>query len=401
MTQEAQNQNHQTVEAVKSGEAVKNAEAVKNVEVVMSGYLLLGGLGRGNTSRVYLAEKVAGPDITITAPNLTAPNLTVPVRAGKRVALKVPLPDTLADHAAAERFANEVRLTLQFRHPHLVAGLDGTAFGPDTFLAMHHYPGGTLARQLSQGPLPLNAALQVLADVASGMAYLHHAGAVHQDVKTQNVYLEEGEVAGVYRAALGDFGSTYFQAQGGQVSGSPFYMAPEVYQGEMTGPPSDVYSFGVLAYELLSGERPHRGDSYESLMVSHMTHFAPPLNIGGLPRGLARLLETALAKRPGDRPQSSRLRRALLESLGHPDEAQSEYGEHPDAASQPGTGTSSGGTQGSGTPPPGDRPPRDRSSVGRHGPDVPVVQRSAGPAGASATPRPASGKRGWNPFRKK
>ena len=374
MTREDQNHNAQE----------QTVQEHQNVEVVMSGYLLLRGLGRGNTSRVYLAEKVAPAAPNGTGPTPSAPTLTVPVRAGKRVALKVPLPDTLADHAAAERFANEVRLTLQFRHPHLVAGLDGTAFGPDTFLAMHHYQGGTLARQLSQGPLPLNAALQVLADVASGMAYLHHAGAVHQDVKTQNVYLEKADT-GAYRAALGDFGSTYFQSQGGEVSGSPYYMAPEVYQGEMTGPPSDVYSFGVLAYELLSGERPHRGDSYESLMVSHLTHFAPPLNISGLPRGLARLLETALAKRPGDRPQSARLRRALLESLGHPDEAQPESEVQTDTDAGAATGT-------------------DRSSVGRHGPDV-LVKRSSGQAGAlpspASPPQPAPGKRGWNPFRKK
>ena len=372
MTREAQNYNieEQTV------------QEHQNVEVVMSGYLLLRGLGRGNTSRVYLAEKVA-----LAEPNAVAPIHAGPsVRAGKQVALKLPLPGTLADQSAAGRFANEVRLTLQFRHPHLVVGLEGTAFGPDTFLAMHHYQGGTLARQLSQGPLPLNAALQVLADVASGMAYLHHAGAVHQDVKAQNVYLEAGKVAGVYRAALGDFGSTYFEAQGGQVSGSPFYMAPEVYQGEMTGPPSDVYSFGVLAYELLSGERPHRGDSYESLMVSHLTHFAPPLNIGGLPRGLARLLETALAKRPGDRPQSARLRRALLESLGHPDEAQPESEVQTGANAGAATGTATG---------------TNRSSVGRHGPDVPV-KRLSGQTGALASPpQPAPEKRGWNPFKKK
>jgi len=380
MTREAYNHNAQDQTMQE-----QTVQKHQNVEVVMSGYLLLRGLGRGNTSRVYLAEKVA-----LAEPNAVASIHTVPsVRAGKRVALKLPLPGTLADQSSAGRFANEVRLTLQFRHPHLVAGLEGMAFGPDTFLAMHHYQGGTLARQLSQGPLPLNAALQVLADVASGMAYLHHAGAVHQDVKTQNVYLEAGKVAGVYRAALGDFGSTYFEAQGGQVSGSPFYMAPEVYQGEMTGPPSDVYSFGVLAYELLSGERPHRGDSYESLMVSHLTRFAPPLNIGGLPRGLARLLETALAKRPGDRPQSARLRRALLESLGHPDEAQPE--------SEVQTGTNAGAATGTATG-------TNRSSIGRHGPDMPVKrlseQTGALPSPASP-PQPAPEKRGWNPFRKK
>ena len=349
----------------------------ENTEVRVSGYRLVSGLGRGNTSRVYLAEKLAQE--ALGDPVQTRP--AAGVRAGKRVALKVPLPETRANQAAAERFANEVRLTLQFRHPHLVAGLDGTAFGPDAYLAMHHYPGGTLARQLAYNTLTLPETLRVLADVASGMAYLHHAGAVHQDVKTQNVYLEKADT-GVYRAALGDFGSTYFQTQGGEVSGSPFYMAPEVYQGEMTGPPSDVYSFGVLAFELLTGERPHLGDSYEKLMVSHLTHFPSPMHIGGLPKALSRLLDAALAKRPGDRPKSSLLRRGLLETLGEPDET--------DAAA---------------APEPTEEKSASRASVGRHGPDVTTrATAPALPARQTTSQDTLSGtqdKRSWNPFRKK
>lgn len=366
----------------------------ENTEVRIGGYRLVSGLGRGNTSRVYLAEKVApeAPDTTAqgnSAQSSSGQGSSAParpfsaagLRAGTRVALKVPLPETRADQAAAERFANEVRLTLQFRHPHLVAGLDGTAFGPDAYLAMHHYPGGTLARQLAYNTLTLPETLRVLADVASGMAYLHHAGAVHQDVKTQNVYLEKADT-GAYRAALGDFGSTYFQSQGGKVSGSPYYMAPEVYQGEMTGPPSDVYSFGVLAFELLTGERPHLGDSYERLMVSHLTHFPSPMHVQGLPKALSRLLDAALAKRPGDRPKSALLRRGLLETLGEPDET--------DAAA----------------PEPAEEKSASRASVGRHGPDVPtpaaaLPDLSSRRTASRGTLSGTQDKRGWNPFRKK
>jgi serine/threonine protein kinase len=299
----------------------------QRTETVVSGYRLVRGLGRGNTSRVFLAEKVdpveesAGDESgTPPAAGSSQQSLTSRVKAGTQVALKLPLPETLADQGAAERFANEVRLTLQFRHPRLVAGIDGTPFGSNCFLAMQHYEGGTLARRLSGSQLSMNTLLQVLADVASAMAYLHQDGAVHQDVKTQNVYLERLEEGDGYRAALGDFGSTYFLAQGGQVSGSPYYMAPEIYQGETTGPPSDVYSFGVMAYELLTGDRPHLGDSYEKLMVSHLTHFPSPLSVDGLNRSLARLLDSALAKRPADRPESATLRRALLKTLGQDDE---------------------------------------------------------------------------------
>ncbi|MGI8748231.1 MAG: serine/threonine-protein kinase, partial [Deinococcus sp.] len=268
--------------------------------VVISGYRLLRGLGRGNTSRVYLAEKVEGGDGDEASPG--------------RVALKVPRSETLDNRAAAERFGNEVRLSLQFRHPQLVAGLEGVPFGPGAFLAMRYYPGGTLARELAATrPGGVPEALRILADVASGLAYLHRSGAVHQDVKPQNVYLGGG------RAALGDFGSTYLRAQGSQVSGSPFYMAPEVYHGVLSGPPSDVYSFGVLAHELLAGERPHRGESYEELMISHLTHFPAPLSRPELPRSLSRLLDQSLAKRPEERPEATLLRQALLEALGEPD----------------------------------------------------------------------------------
>ncbi|WP_407570404.1 serine/threonine-protein kinase [Deinococcus altitudinis] len=357
-------------------------------ETVVSGYRLLRGLGRGNTSRVFLAEKVdpevVEPAEAGAAAPTSGPLAPAVIRAGTRVALKLPLPETLADQGAAERFANEVRLTLQFRHPRLVAGIDGTPFGANCFLAMHHYEGGTLARRLSGSQLNLNSLLQVLADVASGMAHLHQAGAVHQDVKTQNVYLEHWEEGEGYRAALGDFGSTYFLAQGGQVSGSPYYMAPEVYQGETTGPPSDVYSFGVMAHELLSGERPHRGDSYEKLMVSHLTHFPPPLHTEGLSRSLARLLDSALAKRPADRPDSAALRRALLSSLGKPDES----------------GAQEEAEQAAPTAPP------VRSYSGRHGQGTdPARQNPVAPAARSEKPKAAPPavpeKRGWNPFKKK
>lgn len=257
------------------------------------GYKLLHLLGRGHTSLVHLAQDPQG----------------------RQVALKIPLEETLGTPEAAARFGNEVRLTLQFRHPRLVRGYAGTAFGPRAFVALHYYPGGALSDrlegQLGMG-LPLEEALRVLADVASGLGHIHRLGAVHQDVKTQNVYLEGG------RAALGDLGSTYFSAQGGEASGSPFYMAPEIYQGEGSSPASDVYSLGILTYELLGGQRPHQGETYADLMGAHLTRFAPPLSSLNpeVPRPVARLAELALAKRPQDRPSADALRRALLAALG-------------------------------------------------------------------------------------
>ncbi|WP_306468265.1 serine/threonine-protein kinase [Deinococcus alpinitundrae] len=322
----------------------------------LSGYTLTRSIGRGNTSLVFLGSANNAPE--------------------RQLAVKLPLGTTLANRTAAERFGNEVRLSLQFRHPYLVRGHAGTPFGPGAYLAMRYFPAGTLSERLERSLLPHDAALRVLADVASGVAYLHHQGAVHQDIKTQNVYLD-GE-----RAALGDFGNTYFVSAGGNVSGSPFYMAPEIYHGEASSAQSDVYSLGVLAYELLSGTRPHLGKNYEELMISHLTRFPSPVTASNrqVPRPLSRLIELAMAKKAQDRPSSAALRRALLEALGEEDEQLEPEELHlPEAASAPAA----------------------RAIMGRHQ-HLPTVTAPRDltpgePESRDSKPEPKS----WNPFKRK
>lgn len=322
-----------------------------NPEQILPGYQLLRTIGRGNTSSVRLA---INPE-------------------GQQVAVKLPHPETLKVHDSAERFGNEVRLTLQFRHPHLVRGFDGTPFGTQAFLAIEYYPRGALSEHLAQLPinlrtLPLESALRVLADISSALTYLHKLDAVHQDVKTQNVYVDvEG------RAALGDLGNTYFTSQGGKVSGSPYYMAPEIYHGEGSSSASDVYSLGIMMYELLTGNRPFSGSTYEELMIAHLTRFPAPLNHlnASVPRPVARLAEQALAKRPNERPSADTIRRALLSALG--ETPQDELTEEKEA--QP------------------------EQTMGRHGPVAPREPLTS----KAAEPAPAENKKargGWNPFKR-
>lgn len=240
------------------------------------GYRTQRSLGRGNTSWVYLAFD----------------------ERERKVALKIPFPETLAKPEAGERFANEVRLSLRLRHPNLVVGYAGTPFGTGSFLAMRYFPEGTLERWIDLGRMGTNEALRIVADIISALAYLHREGVVHQDVKPQNVYLDAG------RAALGDFGSSYYVGQGGKTAGSPYYMAPEIYLGEESSFASDVYSLGVLMYEVLGGERPFMGESYDALMAAHMNRYPRPLTALSreVPAECSRLVERCLAKRPSGRP---------------------------------------------------------------------------------------------------
>ncbi|WP_291427089.1 serine/threonine-protein kinase [Deinococcus sp.] len=318
-------------------------------EQILPGYQLLHILGRGNTSVVRLALN--------------------PER--RQFAVKLPHPETLSVHDAAERFGNEVRLSLQFRHPNIVQAFDGTAFGAQAFLALKYYPNGALSEHLARSSagqiaLPLEDALWILADTSAALTYLHKLGAVHQDVKTQNIYVDE-----LGRAALGDLGNTYFVSQGGKVSGSPYYMAPEIYHGESSSAASDVYSLGVMMYELLTGQRPFNGTTYEELMIAHLTRFATPMNRLNpeVPRPLARLAEQALAKRAAERPSADAIRRAVLTALDEPLD---------DLSAEP--------------------PPEAVAlhQVGRHGPAA-SLQPLNTPKPAAPAPEP---KKGWNPFKR-
>ncbi len=242
-------------------------------------------LGLGKTAQVYLAR---APD-------------------GTEVALKLPRKEVREDERLAQMFAQEVRLSLGLRHPHLVRGLAGKPFGDGSFVALEYLPDGTLEARLAQGKLPPPFALAYLSQLVEALLYLHGRGIVHQDVKAANVFLAD-EVA-----KLGDFGVARTQDNLNPLerAGSPFYMAPELFKGHAATPASDAYSLGILAYELLTGKRPYYADSYDGLMAKHLTQAPPRLPDLDLHPKLVQRLQGLLAKDPAKRTHLESLRRSL------------------------------------------------------------------------------------------
>ena len=256
---------------------------------VPEGYELIQRLGAGQTAVVWLAN---GPRREL-------------------VALKLPKPEALANALLRRMFENEVQITLKLDHPNVVRAFDGRSTGPGAFLALEHCPGGTLdVLLLERGQLPLERVLKLVAEVASGLAHAHERGVVHRDVKPANVFISERG-----SAKLGDFGTGTFGAEGGDERvGTAFYMAPEVFSGAASSLASDVYSVGVLAYEVIAGVRPFVGDSYDALMVAHMTSLPRDLrqHRPELGKGLSAVVMRALARDPARRYQSVR---AFLEAF--------------------------------------------------------------------------------------
>lgn len=239
------------------------------------GYQIESRLGSGRTSHVYLARHA---------------------RYGQ-VALKLPR-DLLDTRPELRRmFENEVMITLKLDGARVVRGLDGKPTGKGAYLTLELCPGGTLDQLLlEKGRLPMRDAVRLVEDVAEGLAFAHGAKVLHRDVKPANVFLTDDG-----RAKLGDFGTGSFMTEStDERVGTAFYMAPELFEGHPSSLASDVYSLGVLAFEVLTGERPFRGDSYEAVMHEHLAGLLrdPRAVRSDLNDGLARVVRTAMARSP-------------------------------------------------------------------------------------------------------
>src|SRR5437588_3323991 len=166
------------------------------------------------------------------------------------------------------------------------------------------YVQGTTLREIMRdnGPLPLDAIINIIKPVASALHYAHQHGVIHRDVKPGNILVEpDGTVLltdfGIARAA--DNSQAALTATG-QVMGTADYLAPEQITGRPAGPRSDVYSLGVVLYEMLTGVTPFAGETTASILYRQVHDNHVPLRSINprLPPELQPVVDRALAKTP-------------------------------------------------------------------------------------------------------
>lgn len=229
------------------------------------------------------------------------------------LAMKVLHPELADDPSFIARFEREARALQSLIHPHIVPFYGIFRAGEMTFLLERYIDGPSLdelLRQRAGSPLPLVEALIYFKALYTSLGYAHAQGIIHCDVKPGNVLIDQG--GHVY---LTDFGiSRYMDSTTTTTStlGTPLYMAPEQIRGERLTAQTDVYSLGVLFFELLTGQRPFRGENVpdgvgeaqsERIRYQHL-YVAPPdprsLN-PQVPAGLAQVVLRAMAKDPRER----------------------------------------------------------------------------------------------------
>ena len=119
---------------------------------------------------------------------------------------------------------------------------------------------------MREAVLPVEQVLDVVAQVAFGLAYAHEHGIVHRDVKPSNIMLVRDGHAKITDFGIARMASSAVRTQTGMVLGSPKYMSPEQVMGKDIDQRSDIFSLGVMLYELLTGQAPFDGENVNAIM---------------------------------------------------------------------------------------------------------------------------------------
>ena len=208
-------------------------------------------------------------------------------------------------------FLNEARAAAGLSHPHIVTVFDaGVSTESKAYIAMELLKGRDLRQLRKEGWRPNHSQIALIVRrVADALAYAHSRGVVHCDIKPANIFM----VSRTQPRVL-DFGIARVThrheavSQQDIVGGSPYYMAPEQIQQKAVDRRTDVYSLGVVLYELLTDQKPFRGNNPAELTESVLNHVPPPAHtLGtGIPKALSDIAAKAMERDPENRLASAR-----------------------------------------------------------------------------------------------
>jgi serine/threonine protein kinase len=225
----------------------------------------------------------------------------------RAVAIKVMNDSIARQDDLRKRFLHEAQAAGSLQHPNVVCIYDlGEADG-HLFIAMEFVQGVDLEHLIESGqPLSLQARLDIIIDVLTGLAFAHKRGIVHRDIKPANIRVGEDG-----RAKIMDFGVAHLASSSmtstGSILGTPTYMAPEQITEGKTSPATDIFATGGVLYQILTQMKPFDAPTLQNLFFKIITEKPRPVSelVPGLPPALDRIVLKAMAKEPSERYASA------------------------------------------------------------------------------------------------
>ena len=260
--------------------------------------------------------------------------LALDTRDNREVALKVLPNDSDADEDRLARFTREGRMLSELKslkHPNIAEIYEQAEYDGKPCIALEYVPGDTLADRLRQGPLPVSEALQYALQIADALKSAHHRHIVHRDLKPANIKITpEGTIKVLDFGLAKRFYSGFQQGdehntrslsltESGMLLGTPAYMSPEQWNGQVVDQRADIWAFGCLLYEMLTGEAPfvgrNRAETMKAVFSANPDWNALPKET---PLVIQDLLRRCLERNPKQRLQDAgAVRRIITEAIGN------------------------------------------------------------------------------------
>jgi len=253
-------------------------------------------------------------------------------RLGRRVAVKLLLPEYSNSENVLARFFTEAKATSAIEHPGIVQIFDYNVHHTGrAYIVMEYLHGENLRAALARvGPLTqdLPTAADILAQAAEAVGAAHDKAIVHRDLKPDNIFLLASMDRGRVPVKILDFGIAKLLASDpdamsrtrtGNLLGTPLYMSPEQCRSAgAVDHRTDIYSLGCIGFEILCGRPPFQGQGVTDLLIAHASQPPPtPRALGvDLPGELEDLLMAMLAKNADHRPSSMQEVAGALRAMG-------------------------------------------------------------------------------------
>ncbi len=186
-------------------------------------------------------------------------------KKGEKVLLKV-LSNKLVDAETLNRFKREARILAKLDHPNIVK-VNEWNFGEEcSFISFEYFESDNLRKIIRENNLSEEQKIKIVADILTGIDYLHKNGVIHRDLKPDNILVDKN-----LQLKITDFGLSFlnddeFTTRNYSIVGTPGYMAPEQLQGKTATEQTDLFAVGIIVYELFLGKNPFiAGDFNQTL----------------------------------------------------------------------------------------------------------------------------------------